>query len=159
MRLLLSVAVATLLFIVAPARAASEYVEIEKRLSADQMKATGLDQLSAEQLGLLNTLLRDNQKVVVEAAREESETRVLGTWFGKKGIEPVSSTVKGDLRGWSQGMVFNLANGQRWRVTEGEYHIGKPVSNAQVLITPGKLSGWYLQVEGHNPRPKVQRIE
>lgn len=159
MRLMLTVVFAALLFTAAPARAASEYVEIEKRLTADQMKATGLDQLSAGQLELLNTLLRDDQEAVVEATREESETRVLGTWFGRKGIEPVSSTVNGDLRGWSKGMVFNLANGQRWCVTEGEYHIGKPVSNAKVLITPGKLSGWYLQVEGHNPRPKVQRIE
>lgn len=159
MRLMLSVVLATALLAAAPARAAREYVDIEKRLTAEQMKATGLDQLSTEQLTLLNNLLRENQKAVVEAAREESETRVLGTWFGKGGIDPVSSTVAGDLRGWSKGTVLTLANGQRWRVIDGEYFAGKPISNAKVLITPGKISGWYLQVEGHNPRPKVQRID
>lgn len=154
-----SLLLALLFAIALPAYAAREYTDIEKRLTAEQMKATGLDQLSTAQLELLNSLLRDDQKAVVAATREESETRVLGTWFGKDGIEPISSTVKGDLRGWSRGTVFNLENGQRWRVIEGDYYIGKPIGNAKVLVTPGKISGWYLQVEGHNPRPKVQRID
>lgn len=160
MRLTLRLALAALLLAtIASAQAAREYVDIEKRLTAEQLKATGLDQLSSEQLNLLNSLLRDNQKAVVEATRDESEKRVLGTWFGKGGVEPVASTIKGDLRGWSKGTVFTLENGERWRVTEGEYYVGKSLAGRKVLVTPGKISGWYLQVEGHNPQPKVQRLD
>ena len=37
------------------------YVAIEQRLSAEQIHATGLDQLSPAQLSLLNQLLREEQ--------------------------------------------------------------------------------------------------
>lgn len=138
---------------------AREYVAIEKRLTPEQMKATGLDQLTSGQLQLLNTLLDEDRKAVVAEARKESGPRVTGTLFGGDGLEPVRSTLTGDLRGWSRGTVFNLENGQHWRVIDGDYHAGKPLGNARVVVTPGKISGWYLQVEGHNPRPKVQRVD
>ena len=41
------------------------YVEVERRLTAEQMRATGLDTLSPEQLALLNRLLRDTQGEMV----------------------------------------------------------------------------------------------
>ena len=141
---------------------AREYVAIEKRLTAGQMKATGLDQLSGEQLALLNTLLDEDRKAVVDEVRKEHRDdgpRVTGTLFGGNGLDPVTSTLTGDLRGWSRGTVFTLENGQRWRVIDGEYYSGKPLGNAKVVVSPGKISGWYLQVEGHNPRPKVQRAD
>ncbi len=34
------------------------YVDLERRLTADQLRATGLDTLSASQLEMLNRLLR-----------------------------------------------------------------------------------------------------
>ena len=141
---------------------AREYVAIEKRLTAGQMKATGLDQLSGEQLALLNTLLDEDRKAVVDEVRKEHRDdgpRVTGTLFGGNGLDPVTSTLTGDLRGWSRGTVFTLENGQRWRVIDGGYYAGKPLGNAKVVVSPGKISGWYLQVEGHNPRPKVQRAD
>ncbi|MBA3929632.1 hypothetical protein J2X02_002361 [Pseudoxanthomonas japonensis] len=145
-----------------PALAKREHVAIEQRLTAEQMKATGLDQLSGEQLRLLNTLLDEDRKAVADEVRKEHEddgSRVTGTLFGGNGLAPVTSTLTGTLRGWSRGTVFSLANGQRWRVIEGEYYAGKPLDNAKVVVSPGKISGWYLQVEGHNPRPKVQRAD
>lgn len=142
-----------------PAWAARDYVDIEKRLTPAQMQATGLDTLSAEQLRLLNTLLGEETKAVVEATRKESGPRVTGTLFGGDGLDPITSTLKGDLRGWSRGTVFALENGERWRVIEGDYYAGKSLAGAKVVVSPGKISGWYLQVEGQNPRPKVQRAD
>jgi hypothetical protein len=141
---------------------AREYVDIQKRLTPEQMKATGLDQLSGEQLQLLNSLLDEDRKAVVEEVRKEQRDdgpRVTGTLFGSNGLDPVTSTLTGDLRGWSRGTVFALENGQRWRVIDGEYYAGKPLGGAKVTVSPGKISGWYLQVDGHNPRPKVQRAD
>jgi hypothetical protein len=138
---------------------AREYVAIEKRLSAEQMKATGLDQLSGEQLALLNSLLNEDQQAVVKATREDSATKVRGASFTDDGVNAIASTLVGDLRGWSRGTEISLANGQRWRVTEGEYTSMKRISNANVVITPGLVGAWYLSVEGHVPKPKVTRID
>ena len=115
-----------------------------------------------DELALLNTLLDEDRKAVVDEVRKEHRDdgpRVTGTLFGGNGLDPVTSTLTGDLRGWSRGTVFTLENGQRWRVIDGEYYSGKPLGNAKVVVSPGKISGWYLQVEGHNPRPKVQRAD
>ena len=43
------------------AHAERPYTAIEQRLSAEQMRATGLDQLRPEQLSLLNQLLSNEQ--------------------------------------------------------------------------------------------------
>lgn len=138
---------------------AREYVAIEKRLTPEQMKATGLDQLSSEQLALLNNLLDEDQRAIVKATREDSATKVRGASFGNDGVNAIASTLVGDLRGWSRGTEITLANGQRWRVTEGEYTSMKRISNANVVITPGLIGAWYLSVEGHMPKPKVTRID
>lgn len=150
--------IAILLAPAGSAWAGGDYVDIEKRLTAAQLQATGLDQLSTEQLRLLNALLSDEQQSVVKAAKAESEKRVLGTWFGREGAEPVASTLVDDFRGWAPGTIFNLENGQQWRVIEGKYYVGKPTQGVKVLVTPGKISGWYMQMQGHNPRAKVQRV-
>lgn len=138
---------------------ARDYVAIEKRLTAEQMKATGLDQLSGEQLALLNSLLDEDQREVVKATREDSATKVRGASFGNDGVNAIASTLVGELRGWSRGTEITLANGQRWRVTEGDYTSMKRISNANVVITPGLVGAWYLSVEGHVPKPKVTRID
>ncbi|QNP41279.1 hypothetical protein [Lysobacter solisilvae (ex Woo and Kim 2020)] len=132
----------------APAFAERPYVAIEQRLSAEQMQATGLDQLSAEQLSLLNRLLSVEQTAVVEESRRE---RTLPP-------EPVTSAVKGEVRGWEKGTVFELENGQRWRVIEGDYYATKPLSNPKATVRPGVFSSWYLQIEGIGIGAKVKRV-
>lgn len=158
MRILPFFLAAGLLLHAAAAPAERGYVDIEKRLTAEQFKATGLDRLSAQQLELLNSLLSEEQKTVVQAAKAEGGQRS-GGLFGDAGTEPVESTLKGEFRGWSKGTIFTLENGQRWRVIGGDYYLGKAVAAPRVKVSPGKISGWYLKVEGHNPSAKVQRLD
>ena len=42
-----------------------------------------------------------------------------------------------------------------------EYYVpkSKAVAAPAVVLVPGLLGGWYLQVEGHGPRAKVQRVD
>ena len=66
--------------------------------------------LHGEQLQLLNSLLDEDRKAVVEEVRKERRDdgpRVTGTLFGGAGLEPVTSTLTGNLRGWSRGTVMS----------------------------------------------------
>lgn len=147
------------------AHAQEAYRPLEQRLSAEQMRATGLDRLSAEQLALLNRLLREEQSVQAQAVRAEAraeaeQERSRGGVF-KRDREPIVSKIQGTFQGWSAGTRFTLANGQTWRVIDTpEYYVpkSKAVDGPAVAITPGLLGGWYLQVEGQGPRAKVQEV-
>lgn len=143
--------IAALIAVFAPSVAHAErpYVAIEQRLSAEQMRATGLDQLSAEQLTLLNRLLRDEQTVVVAESKRDVQ---------KQAEEPVSSTIRGEVRGWEKGTVFELENGQRWQVVDGEYYSTSRLTNPKATVRPGLLSSWYLRIEGISVGAKVKRI-
>lgn len=137
-----------------PALAERPYVAIEQRLSAEQMRATGLDQLSPEQLSLLNQLLRDEhtqvavESVAAERVRKKSEDTAV-----------VSSRLNGEFRGWKTGAVFELENGQRWRAMDGEFYTTKRLPNPNVTVKPSAFGTWYMQVEGANVNIKVKRIE
>ena len=126
-------------------------------LSREQLQATGLDTLSAQQRQLLNQLLSNEQAVVEERVEKSARSRLAGL-LDRKQAEPVRAAIKGEFRGWVAGSVIELDNGQRWRVTEGKLYLRKPMAHAQATITPGMVSGWYLQVEGQSPRAKVQRL-
>lgn len=134
------------------------YVPVEQRFSSEQMKATGLDGLSPEQLALLNRLLGEEHS---EVAREVEKT-VRSERAGLRervDPEPVRSALKGPFKGWSKGTVLELENGQRWRVTEGSLYLGRAVDAPKVTIEPGFVGAWYLQVEGQTPKAKVQRLD
>src|SRR4051812_32779276 len=98
--------------------AGQPYVKVEERFSAEQRHATGLDTLSAEQLELLNTLLRDDSAKSAQtepapgpAISNDPPPRV-GGYVGLDD-QPVVSRVKGALNGWAPGTVFELENGQK----------------------------------------------
>lgn len=136
-----------------PALAGRPYVDIEKKLPADQMHATGLDQLDPQQLSLLNQLLRDEQ----ESIDSENAT---GQDHGKREAEaPISSRLKGEFKGWTNGTVFELENGQRWRVLDGEFYTAKRLPSPGVTVKPGLFGSWYMQIEGANVNIKVKRID
>jgi hypothetical protein len=136
------------------ALAGPPYVTIEQRLSADQMHATGLDQLRPEQLSLLNQLLHEQQdNVAAESAAAERDRKQ------REATETVTSTLKGEFRGWETGTVLELANGQRWRVVGTGYYTPRRIADAKVTVEPGAFGSWFLQVEGTNASTKVKRIE
>lgn len=142
----------------APAAAQPVVAPIEQRFTPEQLRATGLDGLSSEQLALLNRLLRE------ERQEERREKQLAAPSRDDRGAHtaaaaPVSAQLPGEFRGWSKGTTFRLANGQAWRVTDGELYLGEPRQNVRLTVTPGFMGAWYLQAEGESPRAKVQRVE
>lgn len=151
-------AVISLLLLALPlAAAAQSYVPIEQRLTAEQMQASGLDTLSRQQLQVLNSLLSNEQAVVEERVEQTTRSRLAGL-LDRNQAEPIRGAVKGEFRGWVPGKVIELETGQRWRVTEGTLYLRRPMAAPMATVTPGMVSGWYLQVDGQSPRAKVQPL-
>lgn len=129
---------------------------IEQRLTAEQLRATGLDRLTRDELALLNRLLREERATMVKVeAERRAGLKAAGT---AEEITRIDSRIKGAFRGWSIGTVLDLENGQRWRVTEGDLSTRR-VESPKVSITRGLVGGWYLNVDGQTPKAKVQRIQ
>lgn len=158
-RLLALICAAGLALAALPALA-QDYVPVEKRFTAEQLRASGLDRLSAQQLEVLNGLLSRDQATQVEAVRREASSSAVRRGGDER--EVVVSRLVGEFRGWSAGTRLQLANGQFWRVTDpAQFYVPKSrwVAEPAVTVTPGIVSGWYLQVEGQSVRAKVQRAD
>ncbi|GAA4870165.1 hypothetical protein [Luteimonas vadosa] len=142
-----------------PAFAEEPYVPLEQRLTPEQLRETGLDGLSAAQLERLNAILRADTAAVV--AREQARPRPDGGGLFGPAREPVTTRLVGEFRGWSNGTRFTLENGQTWRVIDTpEYYVSKSKFKASpaILLSPGLLGGWYLQVDGDSMRAKVTQV-
>jgi hypothetical protein len=156
---------ALLLFVSFTAFAAAGYVALERRFTAEQMHATGLDTLTPEQLALLNSLLREGTPAAATAAdargRLTSEAPEVGAPSSLLGLndQPIRSRAQGTVTGWEPGTVFTLANGQQWKVLKGEMKLRKPLQSPEVVVAPGLVGRWFLQVDEDLPKARVYRVD
>lgn len=172
--LLRSGALSALLLLSFQVCAQSAYVDIEKRLTAEQRRATGIDTLSAAQLTLLNALLGDSEAEHIAEVKEEAKAEALAevaralpespeerTGSGLIGLndEPIRSRVKGDVSGWEPGDVFQLENGQQWKVLKGKMRLPKTLQSPEIVVVPGIAGRWFLQVDQDIPKARVYRID
>mgnify|MGYP006386449425 FL=1 len=165
------------------------YVPIEQRLSAEQLKATGLDTLSSEQLAALNDVLREDRQqttavavspanpalsaapamvevpsaVPASASATAAASRALGAPTADKPMigfndKPIISRLKGTVTGWDEGTVFELENGQQWKVLKGKMKLPKPMTDTPVKVVPGIVGRWFLQVSEDYPMARVYLI-
>ncbi len=121
------------------------YVPLEQRLTAEQMRNTGLDGLSEAQLRELNAILAADAQLAPAAPAKREATRA-----------PVEARLVGRFTGWRTGTVFTLDDGSRWQVSEGSFD-ARPVEAPRVTVKPGLLSGWYMHVEGQPVVASVRR--
>jgi hypothetical protein len=139
------------------------YVPIEQRLSAEQMRATGLDTLSPEQIALLNRLLSQERAEVARAVEAEVVAKQAQDNVGRRPDrverQATSGTIAGELRKWSTGQTVQLDNGQRWRIVQGDVYFSQPVTNPKVTIAPGFLGAWWMRMDDNTPPVKVQRVD
>ncbi len=141
------------------AMAAQSYVNIEQRLSAEQLHATGLDTLSADQLAALNDVLRQDTEATAKAASahlkgDPGRGMAIGLDEG-----PIKTRVIGIVTGWEPGTEFKLANGQTWKVLKGSLKLRKPVENPEVELVPGMMGRWFFHVDEDLPGARVYRID
>ena len=144
------------------AMAEQAYVAIEQRLTPEQRHATGLDTLTPAQLQLLNSLLREESVKVEQAVKAEAAHAEEGkshAWSIGLDSEPIKSRLKGPVSEWEPGTVFELENGQRWKVLKGTVKLRKTIESPEVIVIPGIAGRWFLQVDEDMPAPRVYRID
>ena len=73
--------------------------------------------------------------------------------------EPIHSRLKGSVSGWEPGTVFELENGQQWKVLKGKMKLGKSRQSPEIVVVPGVAGRWFLQVDEDMPKARVYRID
>ena len=73
--------------------------------------------------------------------------------------QPIRSRVKGSVSGWEPGTVFELENGQTWKVLKGNMKLRKPFESPEIVVVPGIAGRWFLQVDEDLPKARVYRID
>lgn len=71
----------------------------------------------------------------------------------------LQSRLTRDFSGWQKHTVFTLENGQSWRVTSVESYYGPVIPKPAVKIVPGALGSFWLEIEGVDPRPRVELLD
>lgn len=144
--------------------------DLQQQMSAAEFKAAGLDKLNAAELATLNRWLQGKVEAatteavaaVREEAREEGRQEVIVKtrgFFDFGSNEPISGVLQGEFRGFGQGRIYVLDNGQQWEQTDATSVSGVRKQSPKVSISPGVMGVWYLKVEGVNTQPKVRRTK
>ncbi len=150
------------------ALAQSAYVKLEERLSQQQLRDTGLDTLTPQQLALLNSLLDEQTQAAVKQVRAQAQAEAAASGsqrdpdpsrFIGLADEPIASRAKGTVTGWAPGTEFALENGQVWKVLKGERTLDAPMESPEVRVVPGVAGRWFLEVDPDLPKARVYRID
>ncbi|MGE0356146.1 MAG: hypothetical protein AB7P08_04455 [Burkholderiales bacterium] len=73
-------------------------------------------------------------------------------------LDAIESTIPGRFDGWSPGASIRLANGQVWQVADGSSG-AHWIENPKARVRRGLLGAFYLEIEGTNRSPRVQRVQ
>ncbi len=152
------------LALVSGAAFAQTYSTVEERMTGAEFKAAGLDKLSPEELAALNAWLQKQSGRVLAA--DSGYAPMAQPVEDRNGFDDavarreIHSRLVGDFSGWDGHGRFVLENGQEWQQVDESVLAGiKTLSNPQVTIKPGLISGWKLQVQGYNSTAKVERVK
>lgn len=151
--------------------AQSSDVALEKRLTAEQMQATGLNTLSAKQLALLNQLLQEQTSQAIAVAVEQNSAPVnaavpviasapvasMATPILSN--EPFKSRIIGSFNAWQTGTVFTLENGQQWQVNKGSAKLFDTLKDPVVQVNISLVGKWYFEFNEDLPKAMVTRIK
>ena len=90
-------------------------------------------------------------------ARESSLLERFGLESRQPQADRIDSHIPGLFTGWEANSQIRLANGQVWKVVDGSWLHGE-WNNPRVSIRRGMLGSFYLDIEGENRSPRVQRV-
>jgi hypothetical protein len=137
---------------------------IENLMSAEEQRASGIDQLSAQQLEALNAWLQRfaagdvvAQSVAPEAA--PAAPPAPSPRYGQRVVvdETVRSRILGEFSGWTGKTRFELENGQLWEQRRpGRHRV--TLTDPEVIIRKNLFGAWDLELVGDGASIGVRRL-
>lgn len=134
----------------AAARVAAEERANKAERAAEEAKAVNVAAAKEKE--------REKEKAKAEGGGFFAKAKVLLKPGTEIEYEKVETRLMGDFRGWRDGTVFTLENGQRWQVQGGSYSTPPEPGPRKVVIVPGLVGAFFLEIEGVRQKPKVKFI-
>jgi hypothetical protein len=76
----------------------------------------------------------------------------------EKQLDSYESHIAGRFDGWEGGQVIRLANGQAWRVVDNSVDT-LDLNDPKVTVRRGLSGAVFLDIDGANRSPRVQRVQ
>jgi len=150
-----------LLAVCGTCRAAESFPGVEKLMTPEQLKSTGLNKLTPAELKSLNDWLRNYSAGTVESAKVEARAEVVHEVRAQEAeanqAERIVSQIQGEFRGWSGKTTFPLKNGQVWQQRSNGQLYYKAVE-PKVEFTKNLLGYYVMKIIGTTYAVGVKRI-
>ena len=133
---------------------------IETLMSAEEKRASGIDQLTAQQLQALNAWLQRFAagEVVTEVTPAPAPAQPAPR-YGQRVVvdETIRSRIIGDFSGWTGDTRFELENGQLWEQRRpGRHRVTS--SDPEVIIRKNLFGAWDLELVADGASIGVRRL-
>lgn len=151
-----------MLLFTAGTTASQQFSSLEERMTGNEFRAAGLDQLTPEQLAALNAWLRkDLERAPVAVAQPPEDRRGFPLRATDQGPDDdIVSRIMGELHGLTNQQRITLENGQEWQIVDSTRSLGGvTLVDATATIRRGRVGGWYLSVSGYNTQLRVKRLK
>ena len=160
--------------------------KFSERLTLDERRAAGLDQLSEAQVAALDALVARDARGAVSASKmapaanapaakskmdapaaaaeparapAEKKTRAFGL-PAKEDVSAITGTLVGEYRGWNGSTIFRLEDGQMWvQADRTDVREIAPRQNVRVKIEKSMFGGFKLTAEGDPMWVRVRRVQ
>jgi hypothetical protein len=99
-----------------------------------------------------------------EAQRADERRRAIDTFGIPAGarkenqLDSYDTHIAGKFDGWEGGQVIRLANGQAWRVVDSTVDT-LDLKDPKVTVRRGLFGAVFLDIDGANRSPRVQRVQ
>jgi hypothetical protein len=133
---------------------------IEKLMTPQELKETGVANLTEQQRAALSRWLLRYTMLVASTARNlpkaegTPQTGMLGRFAC---IPTIESTISGEFEGWSGETIFKLDNGQIWQQAEYKYMYSYRYRPDVTIYAT--TSGCRMKVEGEEETILVKRLK
>ena len=155
-RPLLPMALLMAMFVSAAPLAAKSSL-LEERMTSEEFKSAGLDQLTPDQLRFLNSWL-GNKGIAASVGPLKKRDGTLEFYPDDSDREIIESRISGPFEGWRGTTIVKLENGQKWQQSESGSRGDVNMQGPAVTIKPMSMGSWLMIIKGCNCSIRVKRI-
>ena len=125
----------------ATGHAQDESADIQQQMSPEQFRAAGLQKLTPEELTKLNRWLQGYRDQAVQKAEKKAAVREQ-----RAKLQLIVSRVDGVWNGIAPGVVIQLEDGSKWKLSNKDEHYGGHADHPAVAVYKAGFFGWKMRV-------------